>query len=151
MRAVIDTSSLISLAWAGQLDLLRALPLDVVVLDAGHPEGVVDGRARGYTDAGAIEQAIRVAERLVGSPHASVAEAVVVAGAAVGVVIANDQVLGRRSQNLGARWLRTADLVVLAERTGRIDHTRARGAIHALHAAGRITDQLKADYLAEIA
>lgn len=150
MRAVIDTSSLISLAWAGQLELLRVQPLDLVILDAVHGEAVVDGRARGHVDATAIEQAIRDLARVPDPQGATVDERVVAASAAVGVMIANDQVIGRRVQNLGARWLRTADLVVLADSVGGIDRKRARGAIQALHGTGRITDELRSAYLAEM-
>lgn len=151
MRAVIDTSSLISLAWSGRLDLIAAQPLDLVVIEGVFAEAVVHGRASGHADAIAIERAIEGAERAGNPTDGTVDESVVMAAGEVGVVITNDQVVGRRSQNLGARWLRTADLVVLAYRTGNWRADQATAAIAALHSAGRITHHLKADYIEELA
>lgn len=150
VRAVIDSSSLISLAWAGRLELINALPIELVVIDAVYAEVVEEGLARGYPDAAAIEHALRRVLRAPDPVAGSVDERVVAAGVGVGVVVANDQVLGRRCQNRGGSWLRTADLVVLAVRTGSIDVQFGRAAIQALLSTGRITQTLADDYLAEI-
>ncbi len=48
------------------------------------------------------------------------------------------------------RWLRTADLVVLAARTWVIDAGEARDSIIALREAQRLTPQLAAEYLEEL-
>jgi hypothetical protein len=50
--------------------------------------------------------------------------------------------LGRRAANLGVRWLRTADLVILCARAGKLDDDRAVAAPKALHSAGRMTESL---------
>lgn len=150
LRAVIDTSSLISLAWSGLLPLLGALPLRPVVLDGVYAEAVTAGLDRGHADAAAIEHALWDAERLPDPVEDTVDRRVVAAAATVGLVITNDVVLGRRASTLGARWLRTADLVVLGRRTSRLDTHDARAAVLALHAAGRLTDRLRDAYLEEL-
>ena len=147
MRAVFDTSSLISLAWAGQLSLLPALPVSPLVLVSVYDEAVTKARERGYADAVAIEEALRDVRRSPDPEGATVDEKVVSAAMAVGVVAANDQALGRRAVNRGARWLRTVDLVLLAHRTGRLGATDCRTAVAALHSAGRIGVSLRDEYL----
>lgn len=72
------------------------------------------------------------------------------AAADIGGLVTNDLVLGRRASNLGARWLRTADLVLLSRRTGVIDRARTSQVISSLHAAGRLTAELRDAYLEEI-
>lgn len=157
VEAVIDSSSLISLARAGQLELLRSLPISVLVLDCVYVESVEDGRAHGHPDAAAIEHAVGATTRIAGAGSdatvhgATVDDLVVSAGARHGAVISNDQALGRRVKNLGGRWLRTADLVILAARSGQIEPMRAEGAIRALRATGRITDELCDAYIEELA
>lgn len=150
VRVIVDSCSLISLAWSGQLGLLRHIPLSPVILDSVYREAVTEGLARGHADAAAIDHALRDTERLDDPPGGTVDERVVVAASAVGVVITNDLVVGRRSTNLGARWLRTADLVVLALRTRGLDLAACEGALAALHAAGRLTDELRDAYLEEL-
>jgi len=147
VRAIVDTSSLISLAWSGQLDLIELVPLDLVVIDSVRAEAVDRGRAGGHPDASAIESALRPLSREHDPTGSTVDERVVAAARTVGMVIANDQVVGRRARNGGARWLRTGDVVLLAHRVGRIDAVRARGAIGALFEAGRITEDLRDGYL----
>jgi len=72
---------------------------------------------------------------------------VVTAAREVGTLVANDLALGRRARNLGVRWLRTADLVVLGVRTSVISDGEARDAIVALRDAGRLTPELAGEYL----
>jgi len=43
---------------------------------------------------------------------------VLAAALGVGTLVSNDLVLGRRAANLGVRWLRTADLLILCVKTG---------------------------------
>lgn len=151
MRAVIDTSSLISLAWAGQLELLPSVPLTVLVLDSVYQESVTDGLGHGHPDAAAIEHAIASMTRIEDPAGVSVDDRVVVAAASYGAVITNDQVIGRRARNLGARWVRTADLVILTVRSGFVDPSAGGAAIQSLHSAGRITDGMRDRYLEELA
>lgn len=61
--------------------------------------------------------------------------------------VVRDVVIGRRATNLAARWLRTGDLIVLAWGAGTIDATVARRAIDAQLSAGRITAQLRDDFV----
>jgi hypothetical protein len=147
----VDTSTLISLAWAGRLDLLSRVPLQLVVLEAVHQESVVDGLSHGHADAAAIETVTAALPRLADPPGRTVDDMVVAAAAQEGAVLCNDVVIGRRVHNLGARWLRTADLVVLLIHTGRLAADEGSAAIGALHDAGRITDALRQDYLEELA
>ncbi|MGI9016961.1 MAG: Uma2 family endonuclease [Euzebya sp.] len=150
MRVVVDSSSLISLAWSGQLDLLRVMPLEVVIPPGVYAEVVTTALDRGHADAAAIETALQGAEVAVSASSGSVDDHVVAAAAVEGLVLTNDQVLGRRASNLGARWLRTADLVVLLHGTRAIEGARARAALIALQTAGRITTELRDAYLEEL-
>lgn len=77
-------------------------------------------------------------------------EAVLDAAAQIGVLLTNDVALGRRAANLGVRWLRTADLVVLCVRASRLDTQGGFRALDALSSAGRISEQLLIDYRKEV-
>ncbi|WP_370326558.1 hypothetical protein [Euzebya sp.] len=150
MQVVVDSSTLISLAWAAQLSLLGRLPIEPVVIQAVYDEVVVAGRASGHADAVAIEQALVGVVPLADPDGDSVDARVVAAAAAVGIVACNDVVIGRRASNLGARWLRTADLVVLGVRLGSFDADVGRRAIAALGSSGRITPELERAYTEEL-
>jgi len=119
-------------------------------LDVVEAESVDAGLARGHADAAAIEGAIAGLKRRTSGNEESVDAAVLVAARKVGTLVANDLALGRRARNLGVRWLRTADLVVLAARTSVIDAGEARDSIIALREAQRLTPQLAAEYLEEL-
>lgn len=147
---VLDTSTLISLAWAGWLRIIPLVPLELVVPDAVYQEAVTEGVASGYADASAIESAVRSLRRLSVPSEGTVDQAVLTAALEVGGVVTNDLALGRRASNLGSRWLRTADLAVLCVHAERLSAEAARSALSALHAAGRISAELLADYLEEI-
>jgi rRNA-processing protein FCF1 len=156
VRIAVDSSSLISLAWSGQLALLQRAPLPLVVPAAIRHETVVEGLARGHADAAAIEQAIKDlhADPTEGGDDLTEMEstdsAVLEVGRQEGALLTNDIALGRRAANFGVRWLRTADFVVLCVRTGTLGGEQGVAAIHALHDAGRITDQLSAAYIEEL-
>lgn len=150
MRVVIDSSSLISLAWSGLLPLLEQLPVSTTIIDSVYEESVTDALAKGHADAAAIEHALRGAERIDDPVGETVDEMVVAAAQAVGTVITNDLVLGRRSRNVGTTWLRTADLVLMARQTGVLEMAACGAAITALHDAGRITDALRDAYQREL-
>jgi hypothetical protein len=150
MRVVMDSSSLISLAWSGQLEVLGPLPITLVVIDSVYSESVTRGLQQGHADAAAIQHALRDAERVTDPPGRTIDEMVVTAAQDVGAVVANDVVIGRRSRNVGARWLRTADLMILGHATDTLDATACRAAVAALHDAGRITDHLRDAYLLEL-
>ncbi len=150
MEAILDSSTLISLAWAGRLDVLAIAPLRFVVPDVVRSETITAGLAAGYPDATAIEAAASHMAEAATRPTARADDAVLEAARGVGVLIANDLTLGRRAQNVGVRWLRTPDVVVLCVRTERLDHARGRAALRALHGAGRITDELFDPYLEEL-
>lgn len=151
MRAVIDTSSLISLARAGQLSLLDLVPIDLVVLDVVVGEAVAEGLAGGHADAAAIESTLSGRDVASGAPGTSVDAAVLGAAIDAGMLLSNDLALGRRARNAGARWLRTADLVILVHRLGRLDVEQSRAAVDALLHSGRITPELARTYLEELA
>jgi hypothetical protein len=68
----------------------------------------------------------------------------------VGTLITNDVALRRRAASLGAGWLRTADLVVLSVRAGRIESERGVAALQSLYSAGRITTDLLDAYRKEL-
>lgn len=144
---VFDSSTLISLGRAGLLPVLAQLPMDVVVLDVVWAEVVVGGRTGQHADAVAIAAALAGYPHQVAPPAGSVDDAVALAAAVDGALACNDMTLGRRARNLGARWLRTADLLVLLARSGRTTSAEAIAGIDALHGAGRITDDLRAEYL----
>lgn len=147
---MVDTSSLISLAWAGLLPLLARAPLPLVLLDVVEREAVAAGLAAAHPDAAAIEAAVRDLEREEAPGDSTVDGAVVAVGARHGGVLANDQALGRRAGSLGARWLRTPDFLVLLRRAERLTQEEALSALVALHAAGRITDTLRDEYMVEL-
>lgn len=83
-------------------------------------------------------------------PAGSVDEAVLAAALGVGTLVSNDLVLGRRAANLGVRWLRTADLLILCVKTGTVSQDDGRAVLNALHASGRLTSALLTSYLEEI-
>jgi len=150
VRAVIDTSSLVSLARAGLLDVLAACGLHFVLLGAVRGEAVESGLAHGHADAAAIEARIAGWSIEPGAVGASVDEMVLRAASTVGVLISNDLALGRRARNQGTSWLRTADLVLLAVAAGGLTRELGRSAMLSLRDAGRLAPLLAADYLAEL-
>ena len=139
----MDSSTLISLARSALLPLLARLPLRPVVLVSVWDETVVRGRQGGHADATAIGRALSDLEPRPDPAGRTVDDRVLAAAAQVGVLAANDLALGRRATNQGARWLRTADLVLLGHRTGTVGSVECRAAIGALHHAGRITDDIR--------
>jgi predicted nucleic acid-binding protein len=151
----VDSSTLISLAWAGQLELLSHAPIPLIVPHEVRQETVADGLARGYPDAAAIEQAIKTMPSPApetdhtAEPH-PVDHAVLEAGRRYGALATNDLALGRRAANLGVQWLRTADLVVLCVRTNTVSRDRGIAALKALRSAGRITEDLLNAYLEDL-
>lgn len=62
----------------------------------------------------------------------------------------NDLALGRRARSLGVAWLRTADLVILAVRTGSISSAEGAASMGALRDARRISVVLAEEYLEEL-
>jgi predicted nucleic acid-binding protein len=151
MDAVIDSSSLISLARAGLLPLLRQPFVQPIILDAVRIETVDAGLAGSHPDAVAIEAATVGWEERKTPPGQSSVDAVVLeASRPVGMLVANDQALGRRARSLGVRWLRTADLVVLLVRTEHIPGEDGRRAVMALRDAGRLTAEMADEYCVEL-
>jgi len=150
MMAVVDTSTLISLAWSGQLKLLAMTPIELLVPDVVRDEAVTAGIAGGYADAAAIETAIGPLASVATRPAENIDNAVLATAIDVGMLMSNDLALGRRAANLGARWLRTADLILACTRTGSVSAEDGRAALSALHAAGRVSPALLASYLEEI-
>lgn len=150
MRAVIDTASLISLARAGHLGLLVALPVDLVVLDVVLGEAVTEGLAGGHADAAAIESALSDLAVVTAARTTTVDAAVLSAAVDVGMLLSSDLALGRRARSAGARWLRTADLVILVHRLGRLDVEQSRAAVDALLHSGRLAPELARTYLEEL-
>jgi predicted nucleic acid-binding protein len=148
--AAVDSSTLISLAWSGQLELLDRVPLRVVIPAAVRRETVEEGLEWGYPDAAAIERAIAALPVTEGAVAVTVDAAVLEAGRAQGVLLTNDVALGRRAANLGVHWLRTADLVMLCVRSGSIGPERGIAAVRALRSAGRLTEDLLHAYLEEL-
>ncbi|MGF1661042.1 MAG: hypothetical protein ACFCVG_00980 [Kineosporiaceae bacterium] len=152
MYAVVDSSTLISLAWSGGLDLISppCCPVSLVVPAEVRHETVDEGLARGYPDAAAIADAISDAAMTEPVDARTTDQAVLVAAREHGLLLTNDVALGRRAANVGVRWLRTADLVLLGVRTGHVTERRAMAVMHGMHAAGRLTSELFEDYLKEL-
>lgn len=150
MYAVVDSSTLISLAWAGQLELLEHAPLELVVPAEVRAETVDDGLDAGHPDAAAIETVLKALVTADPAPARTVDESVLAVSRRHGVLVTNDLALGRRAANLSVRWLRTADLVLLCVRTGRVPAARGIAAVRALRSAGRITESLAAAHLEEL-
>lgn len=151
MDAVVDSSTLISLAWAGILDLIGISSIHLIVPSEVYEETVGQGRVRGHVDAAAIESAVASLESRAAGQAGSVDAKVLNLGREVGLLITNDVALGRRAANLGIGWLRTADLVVACARLNRIPAQRARAALQSLHDTGRITQELLEAYRRELA
>src|SRR4051794_25042452 len=95
-----DSSSLISLARSGLLQLLSRVPVEAVILDVVAEESVDAGLAGGHADAAAIEEAIAGFTRRRADREVSADAAVLAAAREVGTLIANDLALGRRARNL---------------------------------------------------
>jgi rRNA-processing protein FCF1 len=148
--AALDSSALISLAWAGQLQLLADVPVDLVVPAEVVAETVDEGLDCGYADAVAIATAVKALTVADPVGARTVDEAVLSVGRRHGTLVTNDLALGRRAANVAVRWLRTADLVVLCVRAGRSSPDRGAAAVRALRSAGRITDELARSYLEEL-
>lgn len=144
---VVDSSSLISLARAGLLGLLGRLPERPHIVHAVWDEVVVKGKSGQHPDAYAIDAMLGAEPRAPNPTAPTVDQAVLQAAVADGILLANDLTLGRRARNLGARWLRTADLVMLLVHAGWCTPDEARASIESLWSAGRITDSLRDEYL----
>ena len=143
---VVDSSSLISLARAGVLDVLDRLPQRPRILDVVWDEVVTAGRAGQHADAYAIHAVLGHEPRHPSADAPTIDHAVLLAAVSDGTLLANDLTLGRRARNLGARWLRTADLILLVHLAGWSTAEEASHGIAALWSAGRITDSLRDDY-----
>ncbi|MDQ3612328.1 MAG: hypothetical protein M4D85_12140 [Actinomycetota bacterium] len=150
MRAVIDTSTWISCARAGLLPLVDHCAFEVVTLDVVRAEAVTAGVAGGYADATAVEAALAGRPVTVAPAAATPDAAVLQAANEADLLVTNDLALGRRARNMGVAWLRTADLVIVAVRTGGISASEGRSALAALRDAGRITAELAEDYLEDL-
>ncbi len=151
MRAVVDSSTWISLARSGLLPIVGRAPVEPVVLDVVRAECVRGGLAGGHADAAVIETlfAGMETESTTGTTG-STDETVLGAARRVGALVTNDLALGRRARTLGLLWLRTADLVVWSVRAGNLSAEEGRRAITALRAAGRLADELAQDYIEEL-
>ncbi|HZI97284.1 MAG TPA: hypothetical protein VFD41_07130 [Actinomycetales bacterium] len=151
MRAVVDSSTWISLARSGLLPLLGQVDLEPVVPAVVHDECVRAGLAGGHADAAAIESVLERLEVVGTAAEPDSADAAVLHAARdVGALVTNDLALGRRARSLGVAWLRTADLVVWAVRTTGMSAEAGRRAIQTLTTAGRLGDELAQDYLEEL-
>ncbi len=147
MRAVIDSSSWISLARAGLLNLLQAVPVEPVLLDVVHSEIVEEGRRGGHPDAAALTTAVAsVPVMTTKAQHGPVDARVLEAAQDVGVLIANDLALGRRARSLGVSWIRTAGVILLAVRSGSISTAEGIDGLTSLEATGRVTRELADAY-----
>lgn len=147
MRAVIDSSSWISLARAGLLDLLLAAAVEPVLPDVVHAEIVEEGRRGGYADAAALAAAVaNVPLTTTGGGDRSVDARVLDAARDVGVLVANDLALGRRARSLGVTWIRTADLILLGVRSGTLQSADGLAGLSALEETGHITSELADGY-----
>jgi len=142
----VDSSTVISLARAGLLPALSRSPIEPVLLDVVWEEVVVAGRSGQHADAVAIEQALSDRARQRAPVANTVDEAVLLAALDDGTLACNDATLGRRARNLGVRWIRTADLLVLLARSGAATTVEAVGGIDALFNAGRISDAMRDEY-----
>ena len=147
MRAVIDSSSWISLARAGLLDLLRAVAVEPVLLDVVHAEIVDEGRRGGHPDTAALTAAVAgVRVTTTTGRERAVDARVLDAAQDIGVLIANDLALGRRARSLGVAWIRSADVILLAVRSGSVSSREGLDGLRALEDTGRITSELAEAY-----
>jgi hypothetical protein len=129
------------------LNLLQAVPVEPVLLDVVHSEIVEEGRRGGYPDAAALTTAVTsVPVVTTKAPHGPVDARVLEAAQGVGVLIANDLALGRRARSLGISWIRTADVILLAVRSGSISTAEGSDGLTALEATGRVTRELAEAY-----
>lgn len=151
MKWVLDSSTLISLSRAGLLPLLDRLPEPWLLLDVVWHESVVAAEKAGHVDAVALRGTLAGMVRSAAPPGPTVDAQVLAATGAGATLVANDATLGRRSRNAGARWLRTADLVVLLAALGAIEGGEADSGIVALADAGRITPELAEAYRKDLA
>lgn len=150
MRVVVDTSTLITLARAGWLPLLEKAGVQAVLLDVVRDEAVSAGLAGGHADAAAIETVIAGLPVTETTGPENVDAVVADWARRVGVLVSNDLALGRRVRNLGAAWVRSADLAVLAHHRQTLSRRAARAAIESMRHAGRITGELADQYLEEL-
>lgn len=146
----MDTSTLITLARSGWLSLLEKAGVETVVLDVVRNEAVSAGLAGGHADAAAIETAIAGLPVTETTGPGNVDAAVTDWARRVGLLVSNDLALGRRVRNLGAAWLRSADLAVLAHHRQTLSARAARAAIESMRQSGRITGELADQYLEEL-
>ena len=93
--------------------MLFRLPVEPVIVDVVWDEVVIAGRLGHHADAVAVERALGGRPLRPAEVASTVDEAVLVAARDDGILLCNDLTLGRRARNVGARWIRTADLLVL--------------------------------------
>ncbi|PZR78047.1 MAG: hypothetical protein DLM65_14210 [Candidatus Aeolococcus gillhamiae] len=143
---MVDSSTWISLARAGLLDILRTVSVDPVLVDVVHAEIVDEGRRGGYPDATALSAAVASIPQTPTSGSAPVDARILDAAQSIGMLIANDLALGRRARSLGIAWIRTADLVILAVKNRSMSAREGIEGLSALEASGRITQELADAY-----
>ena len=121
--------------------------MEAVLPDVVHAEIVSEGRRGGYADAAALTAAVALIPVTTTKGRGSPIDTRVLGIAQeVGVLIANDLALGRRARSIGVSWIRTADLIVLAVRSGWMSSADGAEGLRALEESGRITRELAEAY-----
>ena len=150
-NVVVDSSTLITLAGAGALDLLKLVPHRARTVSAVHRETVEVGVARGIADAAAIAAAF--AQRVVAIqeprrkdrlPGISLADSLVLhlaveLGAAC--VFTNDRTLFRKARQQGLVAGISAELVLDLHTEGRISQQRRDALLKEFVARGRYSEE----------
>ena len=166
MKAVIDTSTLISLAKISCLELLPRLREDVVLPHEVYEEAVIDGEEKGIADAIVIKGFIKNHRiEIVGAKRNSMKAvrgqtnrnlskgdgAVLSLAFSVGAneVLTNDDGLGKIAMGLGFRVIATPDLLIEALKEGVVNVEDFENFVRGLVVENRISSALAELYLME--
>lgn len=143
MKAVLDTSFLISFSRIGHLELLRGPDWDLIAPQAVYREAVEEGLNEGYPDAAEIARFfdrgyIEVLESPDAIERRADEEVLELAQEEGAILCSDDRGLLRRAQRAGLRTVSSPDLLFMLHRGGRHTFAGYRSLLLQLRAEGRI-------------
>lgn len=166
MKAIIDTSTLISLTKIGKLDLLRQLKFSLIMPEEVYREAVVTGEEKGFSDATVIKRCINshgipvssvktgsiVAMRKKLNKVLSAGDEAVLSLAVqekINMIITNDDGLGKIGVALGMQVYASPDILLKALTKNIADFREFEISIRSLVVENRLSSRIAELYIVE--